>query len=122
MSHEIANVPALTRLLSLESEISTYLHNKVDILTKEGWSVGLLQFVNHFYGSSPCLKNLNPSKFLLQNMLTSVLDTKIEQSFSSQHSCWKMETLTLPFSASLKDIDFSRIINTARQAIPSRSW
>ena len=109
---------AVTRLKCLQAEITTYLDKKVNDLNKDGWSLGILQFINHFYSSSPCLKNLSPSKFLLQKILTSVLDLKIERSLSSKFSRWIMETLTLPFSSSLKDIDFSTILTAARRAIP----
>ena len=117
-SNKKTNIPAITKLKASETEIQKFLIDKVNILTEEDWSLGSLQFINHFYGLSPCLKHLNPSKFLLQDILNKVLDKKLEQSLSSKSSRWKMETLTLPFSASLKDVNFDHILTTARRAIP----
>ena len=112
------NVPALAKLETLESEITSYLSTRIDNLTKQGWNLGTLQFVNHFYGSSPSLKSLNPCKFLLKNILTSVLENKIELCLSLKPTRWMMETLKLPFCSSLKDTQFNHIINAARKAIP----
>ena len=52
-------------------------------------------------------------------ILTSFLESKIELSISSKPTHRTMETLTLPFSSSLKDTFFHHIINAARKAIPS---
>ena len=111
-------IPALAKLETLETEITSYLSSKIENWTKQGWNLGTLQFVNHFYGSSPSLKSLNPCKFLLQNILTSVLENKIELSLSLKPTRWMMETLKLPFCSCLKDTHFNHIINAARKAIP----
>ena len=73
--------------------------------------------MNHFIGSKR-FKAMCPTLHFLQTLLTKILDMKIEESLASKTSSWKEETLILPYSLSLKEINFRQVLNRANRAIP----
>ena len=64
------------------------------------------------------IQPIHSSYDVLQKLLVKILDEEIERSLSTKPTRWCKETLVLPYSASLKDVDFDPILSTAQAAIP----
>ena len=59
-----------------------------------------------------------PKLYYLKDLLTRTLDNRFEANLLNKPTSWKHEALLLPYSNSLKSINFNPFIEKAQQAIP----
>ena len=64
------------------------------------------------------IQPIHSSYDVLQGAFVKILDEEIERNLSTKPTRWCKETLVLPYSASLKDMDFNPILLAAHAAIP----
>ena len=111
-------VVSLESLQNCETDVLIAMNLEISDLCEKGWSLGKLQFVNNFFGTSPTLFTSNEKLYYLKDLLTKTLDNRFEERLLTKPTTWESETLLLPYSTSLRKINFDPYIEKAQAAIP----